>query len=100
VVDTGIHQMGWTREQAVEYFKLHAPTESLAEVDRYISWPAQALSYKLGELRIRSLRAKAEQQLGNKFDIRDFNDAVIRDGRLPLDLLTEQIDQFISQASR
>jgi len=100
VVDTGIHDLGWTRQQAVEYFKLHSPQTSLAEVDRYISWPAQALSYKLGELRIRSLRAKAEQKLGNKFDIRDFNDAVIRDGRLPLDLLTEQIDQFISQASR
>ncbi len=100
VVDTGIHDLGWTRQQAIDYFKLHSPQTSLAEVDRYISWPAQALSYKLGELRIRSLRAKAEQLLGSKFDIRDFNDAVIRDGRLPLDLLTEQIDQFISQASR
>jgi uncharacterized protein (DUF885 family) len=100
VVDTGIHDLGWTRQQAIDYFKLHSPQTSLAEVDRYISWPAQALSYKVGELRIRSLRAKAEQQLGSKFDIRDFNDAVIRDGRLPLDLLTEQIDQFISQASR
>jgi len=100
VVDTGIHDLGWTRQQAIDYFKLHSPQISLAEVDRYISWPAQALSYKLGELRIRSLRAKAEQQLGSKFDIRDFNDAVIRDGQLPLDLLTEQIDQFISQASR
>jgi len=100
VVDTGIHDLGWTREQAIDYFKLHSPQTSLAEVDRYISWPAQALSYKLGELRIRSLRAKAEQQLGSKFDIRDFNDAVIRDGRLPLDLLSEQIDKFISQASR
>jgi len=100
VVDTGIHDLGWTRQQAIDYFKLHSPQTSLAEVDRYISWPAQALSYKLGELRIRSLRAKAEQQLGSKFDIRDFNDAVIRDGQLPLDLLTEQIDQFISQASR
>ena len=100
VVDTGIHDLGWTRQQAIDYFKLHSPQISLAEVDRYISSPAQALSYKLGELRIRSLRAKAEQQLGSKFDIRDFNDAVIRDGRLPLDLLTEQIDQFISQASR
>ena len=100
VVDTGIHDLGWTRQQAIDYFKLHSPQTSLAEVDRYISWPAQALSYKLGELRIRSLRDKAEQQLGSKFDIRDFNDAVIRDGRLPLDLLTEQIDQFISQASR
>src|SRR5262245_1304088 len=96
VVDTGIHELGWTRQQAIEYFKLHSPQTSLAEVDRYISWPAQALSYKLGELRIQSLRAKAEQQLGAKFDIRDFNDAVIRDGRLPLDLLTEQIDAFIS----
>jgi uncharacterized protein (DUF885 family) len=99
VVDTGIHDLGWTRQQAVEYFQLHTPQTSLAEVDRYISWPAQALSYKLGELRIRSLRAKAEEQLGAKFDVRDFNDAVIRDGRLPLDLLTEQIDQYLSQAS-
>ena len=99
VVDTGIHDLGWTRQQAIDYFKVHTPESSLAEVDRYISWPAQALSYKLGELRIRSLRAKAEQQLGSKFDIRDFNDAVIRDGRLPLDLLTEQIDRFISEAS-
>jgi uncharacterized protein (DUF885 family) len=100
VVDTGIHDLGWTRQQAIDYFELHSPQASLAEVDRYISWPAQALSYKLGELRIRSLRAKAEQQLRSKFDVRDFNDAVIRNGRLPLDLLTEQIDQFISQASR
>ncbi len=100
VVDTGIHDLGWTRQQAIDYFKLHSPQTSLAEVDRYISWPAQALSYKLGELRIRSLRDKAEQQLGSKFDVRDFNDAVIRNGRLPLDLLTEQIEQFISQASR
>jgi uncharacterized protein (DUF885 family) len=99
VVDTGIHDLGWTRQQAIDYFKLHSPQTSLAEVDRYISWPAQALSYKLGELRIRSLRTKAEGLLGSKFDIRDFNDAVIRDGRLPLDVLTEQIDQFISQAS-
>jgi uncharacterized protein (DUF885 family) len=76
VVDTGIHDLGWTRQQAIDYFKLHSPQVSLAEVDRYISWPAQALSYKMGELRIRSLRAKAEQQLRSKFDIRDFNDAV------------------------
>jgi len=100
VVDTGIHDLGWTRQQAIDYFKIHTPETSLAEVDRYISWPAQALSYKLGELRIRSLRAKAERQLGTKFDIREFNDAVIRDGRLPLDLLTERIDQFIEKASR
>lgn len=98
VVDTGIHDLGWTRQQAIDYFKAHSPEVSLAEVDRYISWPAQALSYKMGELRIRSLRDRAQQQLGGKFDIRDFNDAVIREGRLPLDLLSEQIDQFISKA--
>jgi uncharacterized protein (DUF885 family) len=99
VVDTGIHDSGWSRQQAIDYFKTHTPESSLAEVDRYISWPGQALSYKLGELRIRSLRAKAEQALGPKFDIRDFNDAVIADGRLPLDLLTEQIDRFIAQSA-
>jgi uncharacterized protein (DUF885 family) len=99
VVDTGIHDLGWTRQEAIDYFKLHSPQTSVAEVDRYISWPAQALSYKLGELRIRALREKAEKELGAKFDVRDFNDAVIREGRLPLDLLTEQIDQFIANAA-
>lgn len=98
VVDTGIHDLGWTRQQALDYFQAHSPQTPVAEVDRYISWPGQALSYKMGELRIRALKAKAEQQLGSKFDIRDFNDAVIRDGRLPLDLLSDQIDQFIAEA--
>ncbi len=100
VVDTGIHELGWTRQQAVDYFTAHSPQISLAEIDRYISWPGQALSYKMGELRIKALRAKAEQQLGAKFDVRDFNDAVIRDGRLPLDILSDQIEQFISNAPR
>ena len=99
VVDTGIHQLGWTREQAIAYFQAHAPEESLAEVDRYISWPAQALSYKMGQLRIRSLRSAAEERLGPKFDVREFNDAVISDGTLPLDLLSEQINGFISRAA-
>jgi uncharacterized protein (DUF885 family) len=97
VVDTGIHDLAWTRQQALDYFKAHSPQTPVAEVDRYISWPAQALSYKMGELRIRALKAKAQQQLGSKFDIRDFNDAVIRDGRLPLDILSGQIDQFIAE---
>jgi uncharacterized protein (DUF885 family) len=96
VVDTGIHQMGWTREQAIAYFKEHAPTESLAEVDRYISWPAQALSYKMGQLEIMKLRKAAEQKLGAKFDIRDFHDMVLRDGVLPLELLDEQGQKFIT----
>ncbi|MEP6715670.1 MAG: DUF885 domain-containing protein [Terriglobia bacterium] len=100
VVDTGIHELGWTRAQALDYFHAHAPEESVAEIDRYISWPAQALSYKMGELRIQAMRTEAEKQLGAKFDVRDFNDAVIGEGRLPLDLLTEELKQFIASASK
>jgi uncharacterized protein (DUF885 family) len=95
VVDTGIHAMGWTRDQAIEYFHAHAPEISLAEVDRYISWPGQALAYKTGQLKILELRKEAEQKLGVKFDIRDFHDAVLRDGTLPLELLQEQVEKYI-----
>jgi uncharacterized protein (DUF885 family) len=96
VIDTGIHSMGWTREQAQEYLKAHAPTQAQAEVDRYISWPAQALSYKMGQLKIMELRKKAEQRLGAKFDVRDFHDAVLRDGSLPLELLDEEVGKYIA----
>jgi len=96
VVDTGIHNDGWTREQAVDYFHKHAPEESLAEVDRYISWPGQALSYKMGQLTIREMRTKAEQQLGPKFDVREFHDAILREGTLPLELLKDVANQYIS----
>ena len=96
VIDTGIHSMGWTREQAQEYFRAHAPTQALSEVDRYISWPGQALSYKLGQLKIVELRKKAEQQLGPKFDVRDFHDVVLRDGSLPLELLQAQVEKYIA----
>jgi uncharacterized protein (DUF885 family) len=96
VIDTGIHSMGWTREQAQEYFRAHAPTQALSEVDRYISWPGQALSYKLGQLKIVELRKKAEQQLGAKFDVRDFHDVVLRDGSLPLELLQVQVEKYIA----
>jgi uncharacterized protein (DUF885 family) len=99
VVDTGIHFYGWTREQAVEYFHKQAPEESLAEIDRYISWPGQALSYKMGQLTIRELRTKAEQQLGAKFDVREFHDAVLREGTLPLELLRDVVNQYISGRS-
>ena len=98
VVDTGIHAMGWTREQAVEYFGAHAPEIPVAEIDRYISWPGQALAYKTGQLKIFELRKEAEQKLGPKFDIRDFHDAVLRDGRLPLELLQEQVEKYINNA--
>ncbi len=96
VVDTGIHELGWTRAQALDYFHSHAPEIEDAEIDRYISWPGQALSYKMGELRIRALRTKAEQQLGDKFDVRDFHDVVLRGGRLPLDLLTGEVNSYLS----
>ena len=98
VIDTGIHAMGWTREQAQEYFRAHAPTQALSEVDRYISWPGQALSYKLGQLKIVELRKKAEQQLGPKFDVRDFHDVVLRDGSLPLELLQVQVEKYIADS--
>ena len=95
VVDTGMHALGWSREQAVAYFKEHAPEESLAEIDRYISWPGQALSYKLGQLEIMRLRHEAESTLGAAFDVRDFHDAVLRDGVLPLEILHEQVERYI-----
>jgi uncharacterized protein (DUF885 family) len=98
VVDTGIHEYGWKRDQAVQYFHDHAPEESLAEIDRYISWPAQALSYKMGQLTIREMRTKAEQELGPKFDIREFHDAVLREGTLPLELLKDVANEYIRSA--
>ena len=95
VVDTGLHSMGWTREQAIDYFKAHAPSESLAEVDRYIAWPGQALSYKMGQLQIRQLRTEAEQKLGTRFDVREFHDHVLQDGVLPLELLQQQVESWL-----
>jgi len=96
VVDTGIHSQGWTRDQAIAFFKEHAPEVSLAEIDRYISWPAQALAYKIGQLEILKLRKEAEQKLGSKFDIREFHDVILRDGALPLELLDEQGEKYIN----
>jgi uncharacterized protein (DUF885 family) len=99
VVDTGIHAFGWSREQAREYFATHVPSQSIAEVDRYIARPAQALGYKLGELRIKDLRRRAQQRLGDKFDIRDFHDAVLKNGRIPLDMLDAEIETYINGAA-
>jgi len=95
VVDTGIHALGWSRDQALDYLRAHAPEASLAEIDRYISWPGQALAYKLGQLEILRLRREAEQRLGPKFDVRDFHDVVLRNGVLPLGLLREQVETYI-----
>jgi uncharacterized protein (DUF885 family) len=92
VVDTGLHSMGWGRQQAIDYFKAHAPDQSLAEIDRYISWPGQALSYKMGQLRIVKLREEARQKLGTRFDIREFHDRILRNGVLPLELLQQEVE--------
>jgi uncharacterized protein (DUF885 family) len=100
VVDTGLHAMGWSRERAREYFAAHAPSQSLAEVDRYIAMPAQALGYKLGQLKILELRERAEKALGSRFDLRLFHDVVLRNGTIPLDLLEEEVDTYISEAGR
>jgi uncharacterized protein (DUF885 family) len=100
VVDTGIHAMGWTRPQAIDYMAANTALslhEITTEVDRYISWPGQALAYKMGELKIRELRAKAEEALGTRFDVKAFHDAVLANGSVPLDVLEEQIDAFIAE---
>lgn len=96
VIDTGIHSMGWTREQAQDYLRAHAPTVAIEEVDRYISWPGQALAYKMGQLKIMELRRRAEKELGPKFDVRDFHDVVLRDGALPLEMLEVQVGRYIA----
>ena len=99
VIDTGIHHLGWTRVQATKYLADHTALsehEVETEVDRYISWPGQALSYKLGELKILELRRFAEQQLGSKFDIRKFHDAVLETGSVPLPVLEDQIKAFVA----
>jgi uncharacterized protein (DUF885 family) len=100
VIDTGIHAKGWTREQAQAYFREHVPSQSLAEVDRYIAMPGQALAYKIGELRIQALRRRAEQALGTRFDVRAFHDVILRNGSLPLEMLDEQVSAYIAQAGK
>jgi prolyl oligopeptidase len=99
VVDTGIHSFGWTRKQAIDYMQENtAKTEQdiAVEVDRYIVMPGQALAYKIGELAIKELRAKAESMLGPAFDIRKFHNAILDNGPLPLTLLNKQIEEWIT----
>jgi len=99
VVDTGIHSMGWSKERAVAFMTEHTALSAAnidAEVNRYISWPGQALAYKLGELKIRELRARAEAALGDRFDRAAFHDAVLGQGAEPLDVLERQIDSWIA----
>ena len=100
VIDTGLHHKGWSREQALAYLRDRTALsehEVTTEVDRYISWPGQALSYKLGEIAIVKLRAEAERELGDRFDIKTFHDAILRQGSVPLPVLEEQVRMFIAE---
>jgi len=100
VVDTGVHAMGWSRQQVIDFLAANTALslhEITTETDRYISWPAQALSYKIGQLKIIELRRRAEAELGEAFDVRLFHDAVLLNGSIPLDVLDRQIDRFIAE---
>jgi uncharacterized protein (DUF885 family) len=103
VVDTGLHAWSWSRDKAIEFMTARTALsrhEIETEVDRYISWPGQALAYKMGELKIRELRARAEKALGDRFDVRAFHDAVLENGTVPLTILEERIDAFIAAGGR
>lgn len=100
VVDTGIHAMGWTRQQTIDYMASHTALplhEVETETDRYISWPGQAVSYKLGEIKIKELRKRAEAALGGSFDVREFHDVVLGHGAVPLGVLEKNVDAYIAR---
>lgn len=100
VVDTGMHALGWSRQQSIDYFKANAGKSEhdiIVEVDRYIVWPGQALAYKIGELKIKELRANAEKDLGDKFDLRDFHDELLGAGALPLSILQTRMESWAAR---
>ena len=97
VVDTGMHALGWTREQAVEYMKEHsaASEENInSEINRYITWPGQAVGYKIGEIKLKELRKEAEQKLGNRFDIKMFHEVVLKSAG-PIDVVSQEVKSYI-----
>lgn len=100
VVDTGMHAFGWSRQKAIDYLASNTALsmpDVIGQIDRYISWPGQALSYKIGELKITALRAKTEKQLGDRFDVRQFHDQILKNGSLPMALLEELTQEWINQ---
>lgn len=98
VVDTGMHSLGWSREKAIEFFKTNtgrAEHDIEVEIDRYIVWPGQALAYKIGQLKMKEMRAYAKKELGEKFDVRKFHDALLANGAIPMDVLEKQIKEWV-----
>ena len=103
VVDTGLHAKGWSRNQAIDFFKANAGKaehDIVVEVDRYIVWPGQALAYKLGELKIKQLRTRASSKLKGEFDIRLFHDEILWNGALPLSILEKRIENWINKQEK
>jgi uncharacterized protein (DUF885 family) len=101
VVDTGIHSMKWTRDQAIKFLKANTATteqDIVSEVDRYIAWPGQALAYKIGEMKIRQIRTKAEKKQRKRFEVRKFHYELLNDGALPLDLLEKKMAKWLTKA--
>jgi uncharacterized protein (DUF885 family) len=99
VIDTGIHSKKWTREQAIDYFRQNTPLsegDMVTEVERFFVWPGQALGYKIGMMKILELRARAEEKLGELYDIREFHDVVIGKGAMPLPILEAEVDAYIN----
>jgi uncharacterized protein (DUF885 family) len=101
VVDTGMHSLGWSRQRAIEFMMENTALTALNvrnEIDRYLTMPGQALAYKMGELKIRELRRRAEERLGDRFDVRAFHDVVLRQGAIPLDVLEAEVEAWLQEA--
>ena len=100
VVDTGVHALDWTRQQVLDYMATNTALslhEVRTETDRYISWPGQALSYKIGEIKIRQLRKEAEEALGDKFDVRDFHEIILEEGTVTLSIMDKRVQSYIDK---